>query len=122
MDLEIGFTVKAEGPSGFSRQGHSPVRAHGNYASHATSSIPEVIPPTSIRPIAKLPLDRLVNHPLSCALVMSRSVLAGWYVKGTAMAAAVTCSQRAARFEQPAHQLPTAGSQATWMFGLRFAP
>jgi hypothetical protein len=35
VDLEKGLTVKAEGASGFSRQGHSPVWAHGNYASHA---------------------------------------------------------------------------------------
>ena len=122
VDLEIGFTVKAKGTSGFSRQGHSPVWAHGNYASHAPTSIRGVIRARSIRPIAKLPLDRLANPPLSCAVVMSKSVLASWYVKGTAIAAGVTCSQRAAGIEQPAHELPTAGSQATWMFALRFTP
>ena len=39
VDLEEGFAFEPEGTPGFSRKGHSPVWAHGNYASHANGSI-----------------------------------------------------------------------------------
>jgi hypothetical protein len=121
VDLKKGFTVKAEGASGFSRQGHSPVWAHGNYASHAPTSIRGATLARSNRPIVKLPLDRLANHPLSSALVMSRSVLANWYVKGTATAAVVPCPEREARIRQQ-HEFAIVRSQARWMSALRFTP
>ena len=40
VDLEERFAFEPEGTPGFSRKGHSPVWAHGNYASHAKRSIP----------------------------------------------------------------------------------
>lgn len=122
VDLKKGFTIEAEGASGFSRQGHSPVWAHGNYASHAPPSIRGAIQVRSNRPIVKLPLDRLANHQLSSAVVMSRSVLTNSYVKGAAAAAIALCPEREARIGQPAHQFPTVRSQATWMFALRLTP
>jgi hypothetical protein len=62
------------------------------------------------------------NHPLSSALVMSRSALANSYVKGTAIAAVVPCAEREARIGQPAYGFPTVRSQATWMFALKPTP
>ena len=119
VDLEKGLTVKAEGASGFGREGHSPVLAHGNYASHASPSIRGELHATSNWPIAKLPLDRLANHPLSSAIVMSRSVLASSYVNGTAAAEVAPYPEREARMAQPSHQFQTVRSQAAWMFALR---
>jgi len=122
VDLKKGLTVKPEGASGFSRQSDSPVWAHGNYASHAPPSIRGALDAGSNWPIAKLPLDRLANHPLSSAVVMSRSELANRYVKGIAAADVASCPEREARMAQPSHEFQTVRSQATWMFALRLTP
>ena len=122
VDLKERFTIEAESASGFSRQGHSPIWAHGNNASHAPPSIRNEVQVASNRLIAKLPLDRLAKDPLSSPLVMSRPVLANSYVKGTGPAAIALCPEREARAAQPAHEFPTVRSQATSMFALRVMP
>ena len=47
MDLEKGFTFESEGPSRLSRQCHSPVWAHGNYASHAFAHLYNIVVPAT---------------------------------------------------------------------------
>ena len=93
VNLKKGFTFQSEGASGLSRQGHSPVWAHGNYASHAFRSIPVA------SPLGQMPL--VTNWHLTATPIirysrraMRSSVLTKTYPRTAEKSAAQLCPPR----------------------------
>ena len=99
LDLEQGLVVQTEGSPDVCRQGHPPGWVHGNDASHAALSIPDVV---TLGQIDCLTSRQIGNY---AGGAMRRSLRFNGVYEDTAMVGRARCADLMTAAS--AHQLPT---------------
>ena len=122
VDLEERFAFETKGTPRFSRKGHSPVWAHGNYASHA-KAVYLAASTWSNSPTDKLPLDRYANHPLDSPGYAEFRAHPKLSKDGRNIGGRVVPTAHEARSKRHNRsRLPHGDSHTLWMRTLRFEP